>query len=150
MKVEKWSHLRIPVALVFCLALATIGYLAAKDGRDFAGFYDISETTDLGEQMKVTLTIRVFNYSGADVFGTKITLEDSLLTGEALGSFAALVDIKGKESVKVNDIFYVPQREYDQWQEGGTPRLRVDYKDSAGKDIRRPIELVPMLIPEEK
>ena len=73
MKVQRGRNVRIPVALALCLALATVGYLGAKDGRDFAGFYDISDVTDLGEEVKLTLTVRVFNYSGTDVFGAKIT-----------------------------------------------------------------------------
>lgn len=31
----------------------------AKDGRDFAGFYAVSNVTNLGEEVRVTLTVRV-------------------------------------------------------------------------------------------
>lgn len=136
-------------ALVVLLAA---GGLLAEQGRDFAGFYKLGEdVTDLGEEVRVTLTVRIFNYSDADVIGAKIVLEGSLLPGEDLGSFAAIVDIRDRESVRVSEPFTVPRREYEQWQEGGSPRLRLEFTDAAGTKQRAPVELAPMLVdPEEQ
>jgi hypothetical protein len=35
---------------------------APGDGRDLAGFYAVSNVTDLGEEVRVTLSVRVHNY----------------------------------------------------------------------------------------
>ncbi len=132
------------------LLLLVAVLVSAKDGRDFAGFYDAKEVTDLGEQVKVKLTVRVFNYSDADVWGATVTLEDSLLPGETLGTFALKADIRNRESAKLSDEFTIPRREFSQWQKGATPQLRIDYQDAERKQQRRMIELAPMLIDEEE
>lgn len=124
--------------------------LAAEDGRDFAGFYKVGEdVTDLGADIRVTLTVRIHNYSGADVIGAKIILEDSLLPGEDLGSFAAIVDIRDRESARASEPFTVPRRLYDEWQEGVPPHLRLEFTDASGPKQRAPVELAPMLVDEE-
>lgn len=139
------------VALLASLLLLASGpRTAAEDGRDFAGFYQVGEdVTDLGEDVRVTLTVRIHNYSGADVIGAKIILEDSLLPAEDLGTFAAIVDIRYRESARASEPFTVPLRLYDQWQEGVPPHLRLEFTDAAGTKQRAPVELGPMLVDEE-
>ncbi len=111
---------------LLCLLLLGAGLLSAEDVRDFAGLYMIGEITDLGDQVRVSLTVRVTNYSGADVVAATITLEDSLLPGQSCGTFLRLV---------------IPRREYDQWQSGPTPQLRIEFKNGAGQTVQRMIEL---------
>lgn len=138
------------VALLASLLLLASGpRTAAKDGRDFAGFYKLGDITDLGDQVSVPLTVRIHNYSDADVIGAKIILEDSLLPAEDLGTFAAIVDIRDRESARASEPFTVPRRLYDQWQEGVAPHLRLEFTDAAGTKQRAPVELGPMLVDEE-
>ena len=136
--------------ILVCLILLALGTAAAKDGRDFAGFYQVSEVVEFVEEFQVTLTVRVFNYSGADVNNATIMLEDSFLPGEPYGSFITPVYFQDRESVRLSDRFTIPRREYEGWQEGRTPRLTIDYMDADGNTIRRPIELVPMLLGEKE
>jgi len=144
------SRIELAVLLVSATLLLLVApAVPAKDGRDFAGFYKLGEITDLGDQVTVPLTLRVFNYSGADVIGAQIILEDRLL-GEDLGSFAAIVDLRDRESARVSDTYTVPRREYEQWQEGAHPRLRLEFTDAAGTTQRAAVELAPLLVDEEE
>ncbi len=144
------SFSRAGFGILALVVLMAASLSPAKDGRDFAGFYELGEVTDLGEFVRVPLTVRVFNYSDADVVGAKITLEDSLLPGEDLGSFAQIVNIRDRESARVSDSFLVPRREYDRWQQGVPPHLRIEYKDANENQQRHMVGLVPMLVPEEE
>ena len=139
---------RSRLAILACLIVLAAMVAPAKDGRDFAGFYAVNNVTDLGEEVRVTLTVRVYNYSDADVTGATITLEDSLLPDKTYGSFT-LVSIRDRESVRLSGDFTIPRREYDQWQEGDTPQLRIEFKDAAGNTVERLIELAPMPVEEE-
>lgn len=138
------------LSLSLSLSLLLAVWAAAADGRDFAGFCKLGEITDLGEEVSVPLTVRIHNYSGADVVGAEIILEGSLLPGEDLASFATIVDIPDRESARASHTFTVPLREYEQWQQGGSPQLRLQFTDSEGTTQRRPIELSPMLVDVEE
>ena len=133
-----------------CLILLAVSTAAAKDGRDFAGFYEVSDVVEFVEEFQVTLTVRVFNYSGTEVNDATIMLEDSFLPGEPYGSFITPVYFQDRESVRLSDRFTIPRREYEGWQKGRTPSLTIDYMDADGNTVRRPIELVPMLLGEKE
>lgn len=133
-----------------CVILLALGTAAAKDGRDFAGFYEVSEVVEFVEEFQVTLTVRVFNYSGTEVNGATVMLEDSFLPGEPYGSFITPVYFQDRASVRLSDRFTIPRREYEGWQEGRTPRLTIEFMDADGNTLRRPIELAPMLLGEKE
>ena len=135
--------------LAVLLALAALPNAAlAKDGRDFAGFYEVADTLDLGEEVRVTLRFRIFNYGDADVQGAIITLEDSLLLPASYGSFD-FISIEQGNSVRLEKDFFIPQSEYDLWQSGATPRLSVQYTDASAITVHRSVELLKMLVGEE-
>ena len=136
--------------ILSCLILLAASTAVAKDGRDFAGFYEVSNVVELGQELQVTLTVRVFNYSDADVNDATITLEDSLLPGETYGSYLTPVYVQPRESVRLSDHFTIPRREYEYWQEGGTPSLTIKFRDPDGNTILRMIELAPMLVGGEE
>jgi hypothetical protein len=138
------------LSLSLFLSLLPIVWAAAADGRDFAGFCKLGEISDLGEEVSVPLTVRIHNYSDADVVAAEIILEDSLLPGEDLARFATVVDILDRESARASDTVTVPRREYEQWQQGASPQLRLQFTDSAGTTQRQPVELAPMLVDEEE
>jgi len=133
------------LTLLLSAALA----MPADGGRDFAGSYALSEVTDLGPEVRVTLTVRVHNYSDADVSDATITLEDSLFPDTSYGQFEHVSIARG-ESVRLQDVFMVASSEYEVWQAGGAPHLRVRFRDAAGKDAERLIELAPGLREEEE
>ncbi len=123
------------------LALSLAPHVLAANGRDFAGFYRYEKTADLDQQKQVTLTLRLFNYSGANVSGAVVTLQGALPTGPGYGSITGVsVDDGGRTAITGS--FTIPDNEYQRWQAGALPRIYIEYTDTAGNQMRRPIEII--------
>jgi hypothetical protein len=135
---------RMPATTTLFLAILLLPLRAAPgDGRDFAGFYGVSNVTDLGAEVRVTLTLRIHNYSSSDVADAAFTLEDSLLPDTSYGSITN-VPIAHRRSVGLSGDFTITRYEYDLWAYGAMPQLRITYTDASGSIVRRTIELAPM------
>lgn len=127
-----------------CLLCAPISVGYAADGRDFAGFYDVSNVTDLGDTVPVRLTLSVclFNYSDADVANAAVTLLGNVNPLDNYGSFS-VVSIPVGGSVALSQDVTIPKEEYTFWQNGGSPALWIAYQDASGNDTQRRVELLP-------
>ena len=128
--------------IVAGLLFAPIPSGHATDGRDFAGFYEATNPSDLGNgTFRVTLTVRIFNYSDADVINATVALSGNVDPEANYGSFSA-VSMADKESIKLSADFTVPAEEFNFWQNGGPPSLWIAYADADGNAVQRRIELV--------
>lgn len=135
------------VALGITFGLSTLS-LSGADGRDFAGFYEATDVVDNGDEtVTLTFTADVFNYSDSDVAAAVVVLADSLFFDE----YASAPDIwlADREKVRIQGSVTVPLREYEQWQQGASPFLFIEYSDSSGNTLRRSIELIQMPFGEE-
>jgi hypothetical protein len=111
--------------LLAILLLATVSAIA-KDGREFSGFYTLTHVSDDGDQVRVTLTLQLFNYSDADVKQAVVTLRDN--TGMDLaGAFKPITLLRDRQETKVSRQFTVPRSEYERWQQGTQPTLFIAY-----------------------
>ncbi len=128
---------RVVLVALFALCASTV---LAVNGRDFAGFYRYRLTADLQDTKQVTLTLQLFNYSGADVSGATVRMED-LVIG-ASGSIAG-VSINTGGNATVSGTFVIPADEFARWQAGGSPRLTIEYTGEEGNRVLRQIELGP-------
>jgi len=137
---------RVACLLVFTLAAALSH---ASGGRDFAGIYEITNVNDLGPTVRLTLSVRLFNYSGAKVAGASLTLQDSVLPGQAYGSFPAL-SFGDHESVRRSADLTIPRVEYERWRRGGSPNLVVEFHDAQGNLVRRRAEVILGRLGREK
>ena len=72
--------------LPLVLAIAAVP-ASAKNGRDFAGYYDLTQVTDLGESFQVNFSVRLFNFGDSDVDGATLTLADPLRPKKGYGAF---------------------------------------------------------------
>ena len=135
-----WGFL---VGLMLCVATAA----QAVEGRDFAGFYEVRNVTELRETVSVTLVLEIFNYNGADVFNATLTLEDPLLLETPYATFSG-VSVTDGERVRLEGVATLPRHEYTYWQEGGTPTVRIAFSDEAGHPVEQMVELIPMLLTE--
>jgi hypothetical protein len=124
----------------------------AKGAREFAGFYKILQVTKQDEQVEVRISLRVINYSEADVQGATISLTSSLphAPGAAEAWEKEQPSFKGV-ALHVNEHkvvppleanFTVPAREYERWLKGAQPHFVIDYQDASGKPQHRAIELM--------
>lgn len=141
-------YAKLSLSLFFSLLTAVSA--AAEDGRDFAGFWKLGDITELPEEVSMTLTVHIHNYSGAEVVAAALILEDSRLPGETLATFLEVVDIQDGGSARASDTIIVPRREYEQWQQGARPLLRLEFLDPAGTAERRAVELTSVLVDEEE
>jgi hypothetical protein len=111
--------------LLAILLLAGVSAVA-KDGRDFSGFYTLTKVSEQGDQMRVTLTLQLFNYSDTDVKQAVVTLREN--TGMDLaGAFKPITLLRDRQEVKVSRQFTVPRTEYERWQQGTQPTLFISY-----------------------
>jgi hypothetical protein len=128
--------------------MSLAGIVLASEGRDFAASYKTADVVEAGEEVSLTLKLRVYNYGADEVAGATITLEDSAQPDKICGSFAD-VSIPARTSVPLEAGLTVLRREYEAWQTGGTPRLYIEFQDQQGEPVRRTIEIVPALLDEE-
>jgi hypothetical protein len=126
--------------LPLILAIAAVP-AQAKNGRDFVGYYDLTQVTDLGDAFQVNFSVRLFNFGDSDVDGATLTLADSLRPKQSYGAFQA-ISLRQRERVRLNDlIITVTKREYERWRQGGPPALRIEFTAADGQTVRRRVEL---------
>lgn len=114
----------------------------AEEGRDFAGFYDVTNVVESAGNVYFTLSLQLFNYSGADVTGARVVIEGGPNPDPAAPSFPP-VDIPYRTSGDLTGNFVLPLASYQTWP-NGVPRLVVQLVDANGDTVRRPIELVQL------
>ncbi|MFL6451825.1 MAG: hypothetical protein ACJ746_29775 [Bryobacteraceae bacterium] len=123
--------------------------LAAADGRDFAGSYQLTDIFDQGDTLIATFTARVFNYSDADVSDGTVVLDSRIVPGQSYWSFPS-VSVVNRGSVRLRCVIKIPRAEYNTWQQGARPNLHVDTANDDGTSLRRMVELTRNLSGEEK
>lgn len=121
----------------------------AKNGRDFAGFYELTDVSELGDGYQLTFTVRVFNYSDADVNNASLFLQDASEPGKTYAAFTG-VYMHDRENVRLSSLVTVPRREYESWRQGRSPALEIQFTETGGKTVRRRVELLQMPVGEEQ
>ena len=108
----------------------------AKDGRDFAGSYNVSNVVEQGDQMVFTLQVHLFNYSDADLKQAVVTLRASH-PGAPLAEFHPVKLWRNRTEVKLAQQVVVPRHEFELWHKGTQPALFVVYHDANGQRWER-------------
>jgi hypothetical protein len=142
--------------LVLCLALAA----QASGVHSFTGAYRILKATAQDDgNVKVRVSLRVFNASGADVTNATISLVSSLVTapaGETAFEWekeqAPFTNVTllfnphlKKQPPALVGTFTIPNDEYAQWQMGAGPRFVIEYQNAAGEQQHHRIDMEPAL-----
>src|SRR6266403_520191 len=104
------------------LALVVAGAAFASQGRDFAGPFALGAASSSNGQVTLNFSTRIYNYSGADVSGTTVTLQCQERPDQVHATFNS-VAIAANDSVKLSSQVTISQTEYDQWQRGRAPDL---------------------------
>jgi len=132
--------LLLPVfVLVLALALPSI----AVDGRDFAGFYAVSNVVDLGDKVQLRMSVQLSNFSAGDLQSPVVALMNSGPANTApIGSFPALKHLKAGRDVILHQQFTVSKEEFKQWDmRGRGPRVVVIFRDSNGGVVERGVQI---------
>jgi hypothetical protein len=127
--------------LALSIVLALHGAAWGRNGRDFAGFYDLVNVTDLRDQVRFDLKLRVFNYSDANISNATLTLLDSLRPGTVYATFPD-VSIARREGVKRTQSVTIPMSEYEQWQQGAQPNVIIWFRDAKNQIHEQQVELL--------
>jgi hypothetical protein len=141
--------------LLLCLALAA----QASGFHSFTGVFRVLKATSQDDgNVKVQVSLRVFNNSGANVSGATISLVSSLATLPDAPAFEW-----EKEQVPFTNVtllfnahlkkqppalvgtFTIPAAEYAQWQKGAGPRFVIAYQNAAGEQQSNRIDMEPAL-----
>jgi hypothetical protein len=144
--------LAILVVVAACWAAWGAARVLAKGAREFAGFYKILEATNQDDTVEVRLSLRIFNYSEADVQDATISLVSSLphppgaaeaWEKEQPAFQGVALHVNERQAVPpLEATFTVPAREYQQWLKGAGPHFVIDYQDASGEPQHRAIELM--------
>jgi len=131
------------LSLILLTALATL----AKDGRDFAGYYSLTNATEQNNEVKLTLTVQIFNYSDADIKQASVVLHHSGPGMIVEGSFPPMKVFRNQTDVRLSQEFTVSREEYRRWQNGMVPNFVVHFMGANGIEQNRSIQLSrrPML-----
>ncbi len=127
----------VGAALSILLGLTTV-VATANNGRDFNGFFDVSDMQKQGDLVQVTLHLQLFNAGTEDVKSVVVTLVDSDPSMTLRGSFVPVKVWKHQQRINLTQQFSVTQREYAEWMKGpGQPNLVILFEDSKGNSWHR-------------
>jgi len=121
-------------ACAACAALLTQFAMPAEasGGRDFIGTYSLGEPTQLGDQVRLKFSARIFNSSDSEVAGVTVMLKGSAAPKAGFAAFYGIT-LRDRESVRLSQEITIPAREYKLWKAGHTPSLVVQYQGLSGQ-----------------
>jgi hypothetical protein len=119
-------------ALLTALFFATIA--ASSNGREFSGYFDVSGVQEQGELVQVTLHVKLFNHSDADLKSVIVTLVDSAPSWVLRGNFQPVKVWKSQQTIDMSQEFTVSKSEYQLWTHApAQPNLVILFQDGNGK-----------------
>ena len=127
--------------LLLTILLAVTPVLA-KDGRDFAGYYQIRDISEGKDAVRLTLQLKLFNYSDADIRNGGVALYDSSPAHSPIGGFNTIPLWRLRAEANLSQQFTIPRAEYERWQRGAPPALFFLFKDAHGHVLQRQVELI--------
>ena len=124
------------MTLLTALSLATVAS-AAKSGREFSGYFDVSGVQEQGDLVQVTLHLKLFNHS-TDAKGVIVTLVDSSPAMTLRGNFQPVRVWKSQQFIEMSQEFSVSKREFREWMAApAQPNLVILFQDSKGKSWQK-------------
>ena len=129
-------------AVLLCASIGSPAITAmAKDGRDYAGSYQITRAIRSGPDVTVTISLTFVNYGDESLRDARVLLKDQAGLDLDHGAFPALVSTEKRGSDRIVGTFRVPGAEFDRWTSGVAPRFVLARTDN-GRKVERPIAVV--------
>src|ERR1700692_925829 len=122
------------------LAIVVLGTMTvtANNGREFSGYFDLSNMQTQGDLVRVTLHLQLFNHGNQDVKSVLVTLVDPSPSMVLRGSFAPVKVWTHQQRINLSQEFFVSQREYAEWMAApGQPNLVILFQDAKGNTWQR-------------
>ena len=127
--------------LLCAIAVASALGAAAKDGRDFAGFYSLTNSGEEAGQVRATITLQLFNYSGADIDQAAVTIHPAPGHSEVLGTYSPITEWRDGSDVKFVLHVNVPREDYERWGGRRQPAVSIVTRDEKGREMERPAQV---------
>jgi hypothetical protein len=136
------------IASLVCCALVLLFALGVYAPRGAAapvvsGVYKVTDTTDLGAQMRVTLQIRLTNAGEERIFVTQTRLRGLLHAGRSEDKpVHVILDPRG--GAEFTQDFIVAKQEYGLWGKGVRPHLGLRMQVAGGQETSMTITLTQL------
>lgn len=135
------SLARVRATSLFAILLLGSVAAVAKDGRDFAGFYSLSDVTEKGDQVQVTLQLQLFNYSGMPLENVALALNSAQPESTAIARFAPIKFWPSGKDIMLIRTITVPRSLFDRWRSHTHPNIFIGYQDTDGQALEQTAQL---------
>ena len=134
------------IASLVCCALVSLFALGICSPRGVAGqlvsgVYKITQTTDLGTEVRVTMQIRLMNASDNRIFVTQARLREFLPHGKATDEPVNVI-LEPHGSSEFTQEFTIAKQEYELWSRGARPHLGLKVQVAGGAETTITIPLM--------
>ena len=127
------SRVYICVLLAMLVLTTVVGF--GKDGRNFGGHYNITDVTQVGDRVQVTLSLQIFNYSGEELKQAVVTLRESHPASGVIDTFDPIPAWRSEKSITLRRQVTITRDEYRRWTTKGQPNVFVIYRDADGRQF---------------
>ncbi len=135
---QRPSRAWVVCTMLAALILATVATAANSSGREFSGYFDVSDVQEQGDLVQVTLHLKLFNHGDEDAKSVIVTLVDSSPAMTLRGNFQPVKTWKHQQFIEMSQEFSVTKREFREWMAPpAQPNLIILYEDTNGKSWQK-------------
>jgi len=122
----------IALSLAAFFAVLILMTTPASAGSILSGTYKITENTDLGTQVRITVQLSLVNAGATGLTVTKVSLRSLSAPGQTV-SVASTVVVHSHSTAQVSLQFQMAKQDFNQWSNGPHQQFQVTLKPSGGK-----------------
>jgi hypothetical protein len=122
----------LSLASFFTVLLMLLMTTLASAGSVLSGTYKITENTDLGTQVRITVQLDLVNGGTTSLTVSKVGLRSLSAPGQRV-SVASTVVVHSHSSAQVSLQFLMAKQDFDRWYAGPHQQFLVTLKPSGGK-----------------
>jgi hypothetical protein len=122
----------VALSLANFLALLLLVAPRASAGPLVAGTYKITENTDLGTQVQITVELNLVNGGTTGLTVTKVSLRSLSAPGQTVSASTNTV-VHSHSTAQVSLQFLMAKQDFNQWSTGPHQQFQVTLKPSGGK-----------------
>jgi hypothetical protein len=141
-------NFRRPINKLACsglVLLLVLGFYASRGaaGQVVSGVYKVTQTTDLGNEVRVTMQIRLMNASEDRIFVTQARVREFLPHGKPKDEPVGVI-LGPHDSVEFTHEFIIAKKEYELWSRGERPRLGLRLQVAGAEETTMTIALMQL------
>lgn len=117
--------------------------------QDFPATYQLAGVSEQDNQVQLTLTLTIHNFSGEDVRDCGIVLNATIPHSAPIGTFSLVKLLPAYKDTTVSHSFTLDKSEYERWKAGVNPSLEILLSDGFGGTRIASIDARPPAAPAE-